>query len=838
MDLRDLKSYAVLSKREPLLASQVETVYNLIYETINGISRFYDNYTMHDMNHGLRVASYMEELAFGLEEDFEENIEKYNGLEVALIILSALLHDIGMFIRPEDEENIKKNKIKYTDSLTFDGVLKVSKNENEAIKEIVRITHAARINEFIDYKIQGKSISDILLVNGNYSYAEDIVSICTAHGEDYTYLKNLRTNTTKGSFTYNTQYIAVLLRIADYLDLDKQRTPILWYSIMGIEGFSREEWETHFIIQNEKKLRRYIDGKLQIYFDGKSANAKIHRKYLKYIDDIKIELENADALLNTINANKKYTFNVSTKLEDCVQTEGFKYSDLRLALDYSSITSLLMGKNIYGDNKLGLRELIQNSIDACKIMEEIKMDDPNIPNPTIYIIYSKKDNYVKIKDTGIGMSLDVVKKHFLNVGKSYYKSDDYLHKNYVYEPIGQFGIGFLACFLLSDNVTVKTKYYKNNEINQIELEKNSEYVVTNTEQISYFFGTEIKLDYDKFFEVFGSENELVNFVERYFYTSIPIYIKNNDILDQPILIKNSCDWIIENIAKDSTKVKYENINCSDFSANVNGKIKVRNGAREKDLNVIDIKVDKSYLYNSQSQKFEPIDKNDSLMDDYYYLLKYSDIDIDEYSQIKKTRRSVARKRNEILSLSKERQKDVFLFINMKENLDIMPFLIDDEQVQINGSSIEEILKNSSMNYYSEMFSSPGCFEDIFISKQKYVFLQSCDFYGTWRRYRPITDSDKKEFFFYNKEILVDQFHRISCLIPYALDAIGYVNYNGKGIRLDVSRNSIISGYEMLKFELSLVLLKYMKESEISKDRILMIDGMINYLEQKISNKIN
>ena len=48
-------------------------------------------------------------------------------------------------------------------------------------------------------------------------------------------------------------------RIADYLDLDKQRTPMLWFSIMGIEGFSKSEWETHFQISNEKKLKDYFD---------------------------------------------------------------------------------------------------------------------------------------------------------------------------------------------------------------------------------------------------------------------------------------------------------------------------------------------------------------------------------------------------------------------------------------------------------------------------------------------------------------------------------------------------------------------------------------------------
>ena len=165
-------------------------------------------------------------------------------------------------------------------------------------------------------------------------------------------------------------------------------------------------------------LRPYYDGKMQIYFDGKSSNAKIHRKYLKYIDNLRDELENADALLNNKDTIQKYKLNITTKIDNLVITDGFQYSDLRLNLDYAAITELLMGKNIYGDNRLGLRELIQNSIDACKIMKEVGNNIIGAPEPSISIILSKKHNYVVIKDSGIGMTLDIVKNHFLNIGKS------------------------------------------------------------------------------------------------------------------------------------------------------------------------------------------------------------------------------------------------------------------------------------------------------------------------------------------------------------------------------------------------------------------------------------
>ena len=573
MELKNLRSFKQLEIKDRSLATQVENVYNLTKPIIDNISKHFDNYTMHDTNHSFRVAKYMEQLAFGIDENDDSKINEFNALELAIMILSALLHDIGMFIRDQDKIDIRNNKIKYSDSITYEGVLKIKKTDEETIKEIIRLTHAPRIREFICHDIgdQKDNIGNLLKVNNNYSFMEDIIKICESHGTDYKYLKTeLRTETTKGDYTYNCQYIAALLRIADYLDLDKQRTPILWFSLMGIEGFSKGEWETHFQIHNDKKILPYIDDNMQIFFDGESSDPKIHRKYLKYIDGLKIELENAIDMLNTKTTLPKYKLKLISKIDDRVKTIGFQCSDLRLNLDYSSITDLLMGKNIYGDSKLGLRELIQNSIDSCKIMQELQSKNPDMIIPVqISISVSQKNNTIKIKDSGTGMSIDIVKKHFLNVGKSYYKSPEYISQNRQYKPIGQYGIGFLACFLLSDNVVVKTKHYQTNEIIQIALEKNSEYVVTKTEETPNFYGTEITLDYDKFFDVFKSFDNLKIFISKFFNTNIPIKIRDEDSNPQYEEVSNMCEKEMEPFTQ-----KRENgaVEIVEFTNNSSGKI--------------------------------------------------------------------------------------------------------------------------------------------------------------------------------------------------------------------------------------------------------------------------
>ena len=827
MTLTDLRLFQYVKKNDTKLASHIESVFNATKDTIDAIAGCYNNYTMHNTGHSLRVANYMGELACGIEDMFDENIKKYNAFEVTLMILAALLHDIGMFIRPEDRERITQNDIPYTNSLTFDGVMSVVNNDaEEAIKEIVRITHAHRIKEYINYEFGDKTISSILRLEDKYGYADDVVDICVGHGEDYDYLKKLRKQCTKGQYTYNLQFISVLLRIADYLDLDSQRTPVLWYKMMRIDGFSKEEWEKHFVVHNERKLRRYIANELQIFFEGKSSNAKIHRKYLAYVDAIRAELERADELLNQTNTEEKYLFHISSKVDDCVVTEGFKYSDLRLNLDYSAITDLLMGNNIYGNKQLGLRELVQNSIDACELMREIqeKAGEDDGITPQISILVSKDKGYVKIKDTGVGMTLDVVKKHFLNVGRSYYKSNEFMYENYNYKPIGQFGIGFLACFLLSDNVTVKTKYYKSNEINQIELEKNSEYVVTNTEETGNFCGTEITLDYKEFFDVFNNEEELVDFVRRYFFSSIPITIKDVDARKEIGRSTTSSLELLSMLGRETANAKYEDIECGEFSSVIGGTIRIRDAQRKVAFNVESLVDKKIYLFNETNKKVEFVTDLTAVATGYYKILEYSIIEPEAYEKIKSTRKSTKNKRLEILV---QPEHIYFLFPNAIEYSYADP-TAGGLRITVNGTTLEDVLKESEIPYYDELVDEVEYYKPIYIVGKQYIELQENEMYG--RRY---ISPDKESVLFYNKGIWIKEMFYVACLLPAAFKMQAVINYKAHGIKLDVSRNRILSGRKQIDWAVSEIMLQYMLSKGVDAKQEPLIKSMLETVQNEM-----
>lgn len=143
------------------------------------------------------------------------------------------------------------------------------------------------------------------------------------------------------------------------------------------------------------------------------------------------------------------------------------------------------------------------------------------------MIFNRDKKEVMITDNGVGMSLDILKKYFLNVGVSYYSSNEYKYKGYAYNPIGNYGIGFLSCFMLSSDVNIESKRYDDQKLNKIELERNSEYICLTQEQSTRMQGTNIILDLDQFIEVFPDVQKTKKFLELNFVDCyIPIKILN------------------------------------------------------------------------------------------------------------------------------------------------------------------------------------------------------------------------------------------------------------------------------------------------------------------------
>lgn len=492
---------------------KIKEVYDQVKDILNTrVQHVFPNYTLHNTGHSFRIMEYMSKLV--------SDYTKLSELEITLLIYAALLHDIGMAVSEDDINSIKNNSFSFCE-VKFSAMKKIT-NDDEALalQEYVRRIHASLSKKYIIENLKDKLVIPTLT---SLDFTKELALICEAHTKDYDWIKaNLRVNEIRGDYSFNPQFIATILRLADILDIDGNRTPYNLYKLIAPKGRSDEEWKQHFLILNNEKI--VLNEKTQqkkIVFHGKANNASIHRKILVYIGWVKTELTNATALVNGMQ--EEYSLVYDTNPEINIQTEGYTFSDYKMTLEFRAISSLLMGEKIYGSKSLGLRELIQNSIDSCRIRQETEdlthEFGQDAYQPRIKVILDIDKNLAIIKDNGTGMSMDIIKKHFLNIGVSYYNSDDFLLNDFQYKPIGNFGIGFLSCFMLSDEVKVLTRHYKSKNKYLIELERGNEWTsLTETEDV-VFEGTEVILNYSNFIQVFDNKiQEVNNFLNKYFLT--------------------------------------------------------------------------------------------------------------------------------------------------------------------------------------------------------------------------------------------------------------------------------------------------------------------------------
>lgn len=536
MDIKSTNLYNELQKRNSEYIVNIDKVYKETLEFLPKINRVFVNYTGHGIEHSLNVMEYMFDLI--------TNISELSDLEITCLIYSALLHDIGMVVEEEEIKEIKSDKL-ICNGRKYSAIHEYIEDDLECLQECVRPIHGKRSYDFIMDKMNHE-----LFLIPKYSvcnFQEEVAEICRAHTMELEYVvKKLKNKDIKGENKLNAQFVAMLLRIADYLDIDEKRAPLEVYRFLAPSGYSDEEWKQHYIISNKNKIECADRKKIVLY--GQCKNPKIHNKFLKYLDDVTREIG-----WWTSYSKKEfediYRLSLEETIENKIETVGFKISDLKLNMDYSAIMNLLMGEKVYGNKKYGLRELIQNSLDACKIMREYapKLErykyDEYVPKIQVILDYS--NNQLRIRDNGIGMNEDVLKKYFLNIGKSYYKSNDYLYQGNKYNPIGNFGIGFLACFMLSNEVIVETKSFREEKGCALELYADSNYICKKEgDSFRNAFGTMISLNLDNALSVFDNDvKNIVSFLQTTFLNQdISIYVEEiregEKKLSQDIRLKN------------------------------------------------------------------------------------------------------------------------------------------------------------------------------------------------------------------------------------------------------------------------------------------------------------
>lgn len=425
----------------------------------------------------------------------QENMKALSAPDLFMLIISVFLHDIGMapdekYILawknqlPEEEydEELKEEREKFSRfRLTYTHQLadierliaekefsKAQLLEDYIVTEYIRTTHSIRAREIIATYWAGK------IVYQDTDLTEDLATICYSHNESYTYLLQMESFRVCGQDEYLCiPFVATILRLADIIDFDPKRTPSVLFSHLAVKNpVSLNEWKKH------QSINAWTISPKRILFSAQCEHPAIEATILAFCNQIDEELRNGTVILSNLSDDgmginmETYKIPLPPQVDrrkiqakkDIISGKPiYRYHDTKFSLSKKQIIDLLMGTKLYGKPEVALRELLQNSIDACLLRQKLSELWGIEYTPKVKVSLYTKNNvdYLQVSDNGVGMNQHIIDNYYTNIGCSYYSSREFsdlmVSFKSSFTPISRFGIGILSCFMVCDSMEVTTR---------------------------------------------------------------------------------------------------------------------------------------------------------------------------------------------------------------------------------------------------------------------------------------------------------------------------------------------------------------------------------------------
>lgn len=483
------KSYAEIQALEAIKlksfsALNLESIKQCLSEALeqnrsNGVFR---EYTQHDISHinGMLVL---------LDDIIPQKTKNLmTPTDWMMLVLSFYLHDFGMLVT-EDEISNKDNNKDFFDyrNNNCDASLSIE----DAFQNYIRDYHGERISNWLKTLNTISASSDVhieLLKKMIGSLSDDIrrdlAKICRSHSENLSIIQNdldvEQQYEQSPESKVNLLYIAALLRTADILHISSERTPDVVRKIISPkDSYSKIEWDFQQSVKcirpfKERDRNDNVDINIQPHsFEVIATFSKedAYSRFKEYIDKARLELKQTHDICrdSCLKNHNGYEFPWDSINCDSIKTEGFSAEPLKFELDKSNILKLLIGHTLYSNSNVVLRELAQNAIDACRLMDSSSKAGSSDYLPRVLITWNTSTRELVIQDNGTGMNEYIIKNFLFKVGASRYQSEDFLKQNSDFHSISRFGIGLLTCFMISDEFEVVTLWHEEKKAHKLRI---------------------------------------------------------------------------------------------------------------------------------------------------------------------------------------------------------------------------------------------------------------------------------------------------------------------------------------------------------------------------------
>lgn len=467
---------------------------------------FFPDYTIHGIDHINRCLDIADHLIdFDTLSEEPKKTDLLTPRDVAFLVCGIMLHDMGMFLRPDgvrklvqmdrtddafggkpwkDEwsdyvdrtKRLSQEKMRYhfgkVIPVTEDCVNHTDTDDNKRIiGEFLRQHHPRQAHELALSVLPG-SIDTDLFKNTNLKEKDRklIGILARSHGMDIRDTEDyVNKHIGKGPKPYNTPifYLMTVLRTADALDADERRAPEALEQQQNIPvPISVEEWTWNQCIDPDgcdwlkEQKNRHIEA------DPKSSPQYVQLD--KWLKGIQADLDLCWSILAEKYPYDRYRLSIHRVVSNIhepgireTMNEKFLTKEAKITAN-PEIVKLMM-EPLYGnDPTYGVRELLQNAVDACLEREHWEKNHGN-PNYKGLVDIRIENGTFTITDNGMGMNEDVLLNYYLSAGSSYRSSDAWMAANAPngksqVARTGKFGVGFLASFLLGNEVEVCTKH--------------------------------------------------------------------------------------------------------------------------------------------------------------------------------------------------------------------------------------------------------------------------------------------------------------------------------------------------------------------------------------------
>jgi hypothetical protein len=356
--------------------------------------------------------------------------------------------------------------------------------------EFIRRNHARLAHEIAIGGVPMKGGKPLTLIGFETDLKDIAGLVARSHGmairQTFPYL-NQKYGRISEYRSIKTPFLMAIIRIADYVQVQSERALKSLLSVKELRSpVSRQEWRNHFAVSDV--TLRHEDPEA-MYVHAQPTDVKTFIRLEALFFDIQRELDASWAALGEVygrlgelSALGLTIRRIRSNLDD-KEKFGTTVSYVPINAGFQSsgpdLLKLLVGPLYDYKYSVGLRELIQNSVDACKELSDLKKihapRETHEPDVLVEIQEAEDGTgWITVTDNGVGMTLDTVVNYFLVAGASFRNSDVWKRQHVSEEGSvrvirgGRFGVGALAAFLLGDEIRVRTRHFGRDELSGVE----------------------------------------------------------------------------------------------------------------------------------------------------------------------------------------------------------------------------------------------------------------------------------------------------------------------------------------------------------------------------------